>query len=381
MRKAGAVWGAAAMLLAAACQRPLDNAEALINAGKLPEAERVLVKASSDHPRDVELRLALGRVYLLETRVTDADNVLLTIANDPKYRPRIASEYREAALRAASQRGAYYELSQVAPTAARLDPLLHDSICQLLIDHFDPALGLDPVAKAAAGIDPACRKKTGAALIAMVKKTPAASADPATLERICEAADEEASLDCARAMRDIAQKIGSSDRLRAARVLEGASHINKDVANDLTTAVLRSSIGDRAAASSEVGAQLELTKRMVRELGSALNLYSSQHGGNPTNVKSIGQLAAMLAGYLSNEVPEQDAWGGEFEYVATAERARIISGGADKHIDPESRKIGGAKRGAIDEYGADIIWEDRGLIQEPLERALHKYDAAPATKH
>ena len=389
MRKAGA---ALVLLLVLSCRRTVDDAEALINAGKLPEAEQMLLKAANQHPKDLDVRIALGRVYLLEARVQDADTVLLPLTSDKKYTTRIANEYREAAVRLAKQRSAYFEMAQAAGTAARLDPLLHDSVGQLLIDHFDPALGLDPIAKAAAGIDAACKKKTIDTLVAMVKKTPTASADPDTLERICHAAEEESSLECARAIRDVAQKIGTSDRQRTAKLVEAAGRINSDVTSELETVVLRSSIGDTSAVAAPspandilsryTGSPLDVTKRMMREIASALDLYASQKGHFPANVTNIDQLANLLAGYLSNPVPARDAWGGEFVYVSPVgmSRARLISGGADNHVEAESRVVGGPKRGQLDEYGADIVWEDGQFIQEPLERALHKYDATPA-KH
>ena len=115
---------AAVAIVLLGCHREVKQAEIFIGNGALPDAERLLLDKLQKRPQDDELRFELGRVYLLEHRVDDADAILLPLADVPKFAQRVAHEYRAAALEiaTASPEIRASALGRVGMTAAKLDP-------------------------------------------------------------------------------------------------------------------------------------------------------------------------------------------------------------------------------------------------------------------
>jgi hypothetical protein len=378
-----------------ACRSPLRKAEVLIEKGSLLDAERLLVSMHNDRPNDEDVSLLLGHVYLLEQRADVATAVLQPLANaSSKLAPRIAQDFETAATEAARIES-ISNFTHFAATAAQIDPTMHRDVCRILIGRLQPARSYwREVAITAAAVDHDCQKTTLQTIRSWIDNANAAEVREQDLEAYALTAgqiDSDSLIDFAHAIRDLAQRTAASDRDKAARILDAACRADPDVKDELETVVLRSSIGGERAetkgANDETqmfvaqysGDPLEATRRTVKQIGDAVFAYEYDHNRYP-EAHNIEELKSLVWQYLRGESPSLvDAWGTRIAYVGSRGTARVISGGADRHIDAESYDLGKPLRGTADEYGADIVWQNGSIQQQPSNAAVHKYDGAPVS--
>jgi hypothetical protein len=84
---------------------------------------------------------------------------------------------------------------------------------------------------------------------------------------------------------------------------------------------------------------------------------------------SIHDLAGVLVPKYLRRLPEVDSWGQPYVYIVTADRAhyRLVSGGSDARIEPQSRQIEKmpSRIGLSQDPGEDIILQDGSMLLAP----------------
>ncbi|HEX9161919.1 MAG TPA: hypothetical protein VF980_09470 [Thermoanaerobaculia bacterium] len=375
----------------AACQSRLKEADALIRKGSLLEAEHVLAGELKSRPGDPDVRLMLGRVYLLEQRKDDAIALLGSMSSMRGLTPRVAREYRDAAIALSRRSDTPPTVADYASTAARFDPTLAPSMCQMLLQQMRRTrIGWRQVAPAAAKIDQGCRAKTLRVMRSWIDE-PIDISELQDLVLTAGQIDSEASLEFARAIRDRAKGFASTDRERARQLLDVAMRANAELGSELETVVLRSSINEPAGVpvTHELGQDflnrysgkpLEVTKRLMSEIAEGLTAYLTRYNRYP-QVRSMYELMQQLRGLNHTNVPMVDAWGTQFTYISSRQGSgRLISGGADRHVEQDSLNFAVRPRGVVPEHGADIIWEDGRFVQEPAAQAIESFEGVNAVR-
>jgi hypothetical protein len=102
----------------------------------------------------------------------------------------------------------------------------------------------------------------------------------------------------------------------------------------------------------------------MRAIGSVLDTFAIENDGYPAG--DFAAMKSLVVPEYSATLPEKDVWGQTFVYVTDGTNYRLISGGADKRVDDESRKIETSitrRQGATPE--ADIIIQNGVLVQSP----------------
>lgn len=84
---------------------------------------------------------------------------------------------------------------------------------------------------------------------------------------------------------------------------------------------------------------------------------------------SFDELPAIISPTYIRTVPQVDAWGTPYFFVATGEHYRLVSAGADKHFDWSSQQLDLNDPGSrlSDTLDADIIFQDGNFLQMPKE--------------
>jgi Type II secretion system (T2SS), protein G len=118
------------------------------------------------------------------------------------------------------------------------------------------------------------------------------------------------------------------------------------------------------AADSKEAAQV--TMKDIRSIATACEAFSVDHNRYP-DAKAIDTLAKLISPIYLRICPQTDGWGHRFEYYVSpdGQNYRIISGGADGHVEPGSRQIGSRMKGATASSSADIVFENGQYVQYP----------------
>lgn len=142
----------------------------------------------------------------------------------------------------------------------------------------------------------------------------------------------------------------------------------KELETDVTTAMFGAEAQDimRTARIRRTGADM-------RTLATALEAYFTDHNAYP-GARSISELKPLLSPAYIKTVPENDAWGRPLEYIVSSDRTqyRLVSGGADGVIDPDSRQITPGTRQrvvtkATDDMTGDLVLQDGAFHAAPAQ--------------
>ncbi|MGZ8830793.1 MAG: hypothetical protein ACXW2Q_10520, partial [Thermoanaerobaculia bacterium] len=310
-----------AAMLVSGCKGPVSKAEALIKRGAVTEAERVLIAELAKNPRNLDARIILGRVYLLQHRDGEASAILDPLATTPQLTIRIAREYHQAAINLSTPLSSS-DMASYAVKAARLDPSLQREACQTLLKYLRGSRdNWRSVTAESIHIGDDCRQSMVELMKSWIDQADPTTADLADIEAIGVGGRRlDAQTELARAVRDLATR-ASNDRRRAARILDVASRIDQSIDAERETASLREKVvGTVAVASASfpstnfAGSPLEVTKRTMQAIGSAMSRYASVNRRYPP-ASSASELVAAVRQYARLDIPSWDGWGAGFEYV------------------------------------------------------------------
>ena len=382
-----------ACVLAACHSSPVQEAQVAFDHGNVSRAQNILTDEVRKHPENKEARLLLARVRMRLLKPDDVTLVLAPLVGDAEYAPRIAKAYADEVAHA-SRPPWSQQLTRYAVEATRFDPTRKQQMCQALLAFtrrydFDRAR----VAQVAASIDEPCKSAALRALRSWIENDNLSNFYQRKFEieataKTAVQIDPTAANDIAHALRDLAQRAAATDHNHALQLLDIAYRIDPAVHGELETAVLRSHLTDATISAARqlqlqyTGSEIEVTKRIMGMIGSVISQYAGEHNRAPL-ATNFDELESALKSYLRAPLPRVDGWGSAFEYISSRDSrsGRLISGGADRHIDDASRRLNGSANGVVVEYGADLIWEDGHFIQQPDEGVLHQYDASPVTQH
>lgn len=97
----------------------------------------------------------------------------------------------------------------------------------------------------------------------------------------------------------------------------------------------------------------------MRNLGTALEAYNVDHDRYP-ETENLHDLAQILEPDYIEQVDRYDGWGRSFLYLSTGSSYRILSGGADRRIEPGNVGFDDPIKGSD-----DFIYQNAGFLQAP----------------
>jgi len=110
----------------------------------------------------------------------------------------------------------------------------------------------------------------------------------------------------------------------------------------------------------------------LRTVATATEAYATDANRYP-DVKSYKELQPILSPTYIRKLPEQDAWGTPFSYIASADgrHYRFASAGADMRFDWNAQQIETLPEGfqgrAMESLDDDIIFQDGTFVQFPVQ--------------
>jgi hypothetical protein len=120
----------------------------------------------------------------------------------------------------------------------------------------------------------------------------------------------------------------------------------------------------------------KLTMADMRSLATALEARATDENAYPES-GSMQTIAKLISPVYIRNVPMRDAWGNEFRYVGSPDKAhyRIVSAGADGVFDPHSLRIEPLPPApvATDRPEDDIIFSDGAFVQAPREAIAERH--------
>lgn len=105
----------------------------------------------------------------------------------------------------------------------------------------------------------------------------------------------------------------------------------------------------------------------MRSIAVALETYATDTNLYPE--VAFEELEQFLVPTYIRELPKVDAWGTPFWYAGNSDRSsyRIVSAGADRQFEHNSRHIGPADEGPFYGDSSDIIFQDGTFTRFPPE--------------
>lgn len=128
------------------------------------------------------------------------------------------------------------------------------------------------------------------------------------------------------------------------------------------------------AAAAEVQKEVEAEERAkhpwlptvedLRSIATAVESYATDTNRYPD--VAFDDLPRELAPTYILELPMTDVWGTPYFYIGNAEHYRVVSAGADRRFEPDSRRLEEAPESRFsDDPDADIIFQDGAFVQAP----------------
>jgi hypothetical protein len=102
----------------------------------------------------------------------------------------------------------------------------------------------------------------------------------------------------------------------------------------------------------------------MRTIANVLDTYAIENDGYPAG--DFASMKSLVIPEYSATLPEKDVWGQPYVYVTDGTNYRLISGGADKQVDAEARKLdASAAPHTTSTPEADIVIQNGVLVQSP----------------
>lgn len=362
------------LLLIAACKSPVERATELVEKGEVERAEALLRRDLSDP----EARLFLGSLALKRNDVQEAEALFALVPPAEEWRGRIAAAYRTA-MREARKQDDEKAIAAYAYRAyqwSRKDP---GQVCRDLTGIIGQRLRekkqYGELLELADSFDGACGTALAEALPRWIR-TASAEEAASLVGRITTLTPEQAR-EVALALRREAAEAAEQKDERASLLLDLVARVSPAVGGELETVVLRSRLtADQPVAEVprpvaattwlmamyRDGSPLEVTLRVLRNLGGVLDAYATDANRYP-RAASVSDLRRWLVPQYMPDLPATDGWGQPLVYVVAPDgrSMRLISGGIDHQVSPRSTDF----RVSAGDSGQDVIWENGRIVQQP----------------
>lgn len=363
---------AVALLVAAGCGA-VSRAERLIEAGELAEADRILVDEVQRHPNNLEGHFQLGRARLLRNRTEDARRIFATLETSPSYARRIAEIYWHFAV----ERGGEEDQELVVHSlrrAAALNPELAGPACVAGLTVARRLTRRNSAAREVlagiAEIDDECRTR-------VVKFIATTIGDASVLDlhavqglsSLAIRLDPESRTGIAESMIDRAWNLGAVEQEQAINLVHRAAMLDEAVGLSGRAQSLRMRAGATAAVGGEEGGsgrRIQMTLDALDDVGRRI-AFHPQPG--TLRARMAGNCADLIDRRFRSALP-LDGWGSELVCARDGWMIRVISGGADRAVDPSSTGFTGRDSSRLDSPGADFIWENGSIVQRPTLSAV-----------
>lgn len=339
------------LLLMAGCSSPVERATKLAARGDTKAAEATLRDRLAEHPDDLEARVMLGKLLLRRNAIADADQLFAELQENAQ----VADVYREAMHAQQDEKA----IAALAYRATRRSRKSDATVCTELLAIADarrnagePDTELLAIAGALEPCAPTILKPLRKWITHMSAK------DASALVGESPHFTAEQAREIAIVLRDEAARVAGKQDARALALLDVVARVSPAVSGDLDAVVLRSRLSSATGRPSTPnvssawllqlyrdGTPKEITVRVMRLIGEALDAYKADVGRYPLAYDFYALHGSLTPRYLS-DLPITDGWGWPLVYSVdfNGVSASVVSRGAPG-------------------TGTDIVWENSQILK------------------